>query len=136
MIHTDVPILMLKWIKTKAKLLQLMIIIENVPVCVEYTVTVTIVDPANVSCMLNSVLRPAGLAACHTFHEVYINGEGLCNRMWGSAYHYSTTRENCGVHTIFVKDCINMCVIHPYTLYIGSCAGHVQSFQTIDNLIT
>ena len=36
-------------------------------------------------------------ATCRTFSEVYGNGEGLCNTMWGSAFVYSTDRDNCTV---------------------------------------
>ena len=46
------------------------------------------VDGAN-SCPAN--------ASCVTFEETYGNGEGLCNRMWGSAFVYSTDEDNCTV---------------------------------------
>ena len=39
---------------------------------------------------------PAG-STCRTFREVYGSGEGLCNRMWGTAYRYSTDTDNCTV---------------------------------------
>ena len=34
---------------------------------------------------------------CITFAEMYGDAEGLCNRMWGTAFHYSTDSENCTV---------------------------------------
>ncbi len=36
-------------------------------------------------------------SSCVTFEERYGNGEGLCNRMWGSAFVYSTDEDNCTV---------------------------------------
>ena len=36
---------------------------------------------------------------CRTFAEVYGNAEGLCNRMWGPTYFYSTDKNNCTVMT-------------------------------------
>ena len=43
----------------------------------------------NNTCPVNST--------CVTFSEMYGNGQGLCNRMWGSAFFYSTDRDNCTV---------------------------------------
>ena len=34
---------------------------------------------------------------CRTFREVYENGEGLCNEMFGPTYKYSTDADNCTV---------------------------------------
>lgn len=34
---------------------------------------------------------------CVTFAEMYGNGRGLCNRMWGNAFFYSEDRNNCTV---------------------------------------
>ena len=36
-------------------------------------------------------------STCQTFEEVYGNGEGLCNRMWGDAFFYSEDVNNCTV---------------------------------------
>lgn len=41
------------------------------------------------SCPINST--------CRTFREVYGNGEGLCNEMFGTAYKYSADADNCTV---------------------------------------
>ena len=35
-------------------------------------------------------------SSCVTFEEMYGNGEGLCNRMWGRAFFYETS-DNCTV---------------------------------------
>lgn len=45
-------------------------------------------DGAN-SCPANS--------SCMTFRDMYGNGEGLCNRMWGEAFVYSEDESNCTV---------------------------------------
>jgi len=34
---------------------------------------------------------------CTTFKERYGDAEGMCNRMWGSAFVYSTDTSNCTV---------------------------------------
>ena len=34
---------------------------------------------------------------CRTYREVYGDGRGLCNKIWGSDYVYSTDRDNCTV---------------------------------------
>ena len=36
---------------------------------------------------------------CRTFHEVFGDGKGLCNGLWGDAYTYSTDKDNCTVMT-------------------------------------
>ena len=81
--------------------------IQNVPVCADYCDAwfdackddLTCVEDwladfdyaidGNNSCPANST--------CVTFREMYGNGEGLCNRMWGTAFHYSTDTDNCTV---------------------------------------
>lgn len=83
--------------------------IENVPVCAHYcnawfeacqndsTCVESWLDELNfTSYMSNSC--PAN-SECRSFREVYESGEGLCNRMWGNAYTYSTNMENCTVMT-------------------------------------
>lgn len=81
--------------------------IKNVPVCSDYCdawfdackddftcvedwlADFDYADNGNNSC--------PGESSCVTFREMYDNGEGLCNRMWGSAFFYSTDRDNCTV---------------------------------------
>ena len=81
--------------------------IQNVPVCADYCDSwfeacqddLTCVEDwladfdyavdGNNSCPVNS--------SCITFREMYRNGEGLCNRMWGHAFYYSTNTNNCTV---------------------------------------
>ena len=46
-------------------------------------------DDGNNTCPVNST--------CVTFQEMYGNGKGLCNRMWGDAFYYSTNMDNCTV---------------------------------------
>jgi hypothetical protein len=81
--------------------------IQNVPVCASYCDDwfeackndLTCVEDwladfdyaldGNNSCPVNST--------CVTFEEMYGNAEGLCNRMWGQAFFYSTNTDNCTV---------------------------------------
>ena len=34
---------------------------------------------------------------CMTFEEVFSDGRGLCNRLWGDSYDYSEDEDNCTV---------------------------------------
>ena len=36
-------------------------------------------------------------SSCITFEEMYSSGEGLCNKMWGKAFYYSSNTDNCTV---------------------------------------
>ena len=36
-------------------------------------------------------------STCRTYRVVYRDGRGLCNKIWGSEYAYSTDRDNCTV---------------------------------------
>ncbi len=45
----------------------------------------------NNTCPVNST--------CVTFEEMYRDGQGLCNRMWGNAFVYSEDSSNCTVMT-------------------------------------
>ena len=36
-------------------------------------------------------------STCVTFQQMYGDGRGLCNRMWGRAFFYETNRDNCTV---------------------------------------
>jgi folate receptor len=81
--------------------------IQNVPVCASYCDAwfeacrndFTCVEDwladfdyaldGNNSCPVNS--------SCVTFERMYGNAEGLCNRMWGVAFFYSTDTDNCTV---------------------------------------
>ena len=45
----------------------------------------------NNTCPVNST--------CVTFEEMYGDGQGLCNRMWGDAFAYSEDSSNCTVMT-------------------------------------
>lgn len=38
---------------------------------------------------------PENSKECKTFSEVYKNGEGLCNKMWGDAFVYTKDTGNC-----------------------------------------
>ena len=81
--------------------------IQNVPVCASYCDDwfeackddLTCVEDwladfdyevnGNNSCPANST--------CITFRERYGDGKGLCNKMWGKAFHYSNDTNNCTV---------------------------------------
>ena len=36
-------------------------------------------------------------STCRTYREVYGDGRGLCNKLFGNEYVYSTDRDNCTV---------------------------------------
>ena len=81
--------------------------IQHVPVCASYCdrwfeackndftcvenwlVDFDFAENGNNSCPANS--------QCVTFEQMYGNGSGLCNRMWGNAFFYSENAENCTV---------------------------------------
>ena len=83
--------------------------IQSVPVCADYCdawfeackddltcvedwlADFDFAEDGNNSCPAN--------ATCTTFRERYKNGEGLCNKMWGKAFYYSTNTDNCTVMT-------------------------------------
>ena len=84
--------------------------IQNVPVCADYCDAWFDACRDDLTCVENwledLVLHvtdghgnnscPAN-STCTTFRERYGNGEGLCNRMWGKAFIYSTNMDNCTV---------------------------------------
>ena len=45
---------------------------------------------------MNTCPRPPN-ESCMTFGEVYVDGRGLCNRLWKSTYFYSEDEDNCTV---------------------------------------
>ena len=81
--------------------------IRNVPVCASYCDAwfeacrndLTCVEDwlADFDFALDGVNSCPASSTCITFEEMYGNGEGLCNRMWGEAFIYSTNMNNCTV---------------------------------------
>ena len=80
--------------------------IQGVPVCADYCDAWFEACKDDLTCVENWLadfddengnnICPAD-SACVTFSDMYGNGEVLCNRMWGSAFIYSTNRDNCTV---------------------------------------
>ena len=79
--------------------------IANVPVCAEYCDAWFEACRNDMTCVedwLNDYNYEYGNntcpngSMCVTFEEMYRNGEGLCNRMWGDAFFYETS-DNCTV---------------------------------------
>ena len=84
------------------------IIIMNVPVCMEYCDAWFDACKDDYTCFENwleeyeSALTLTNCSApytCRTFREVYRNGKGLCDTIWGTDYVYSTDPDNCTVMT-------------------------------------
>ena len=68
-------------------------------------------------------------SSCVTFREMYGNGEGLCNRMWGSAFFYSQDEDNC---TVMAFNGTNP----NYRLsFPGSSASHVTFAFTVGFIV-
>ena len=81
--------------------------IQNVPVCADYCDAWFEACRNDLTCVDNWLFDfdfaidgvnscPAN-SSCVTFEQMYGNGEGLCNRMWGVAFFYSTDPDNCTV---------------------------------------
>ena len=81
--------------------------IQNVPVCASYCDAwfeackndLTCVEDwlADFDYALDGVNSCPANSTCLTFEQMYGNAEGLCNRMWGEAFVYSTDTDNCTV---------------------------------------
>ena len=80
--------------------------IQNVPICAEYCDAWFDACQDDLTCFENWLEEydpSLGIAncpapfKCHTFHEVYRDGRGLCDTIWGTVYAYSTDADNCTV---------------------------------------
>ena len=80
--------------------------IRNVPICMDYCDAWFDACKDDRTCFENwleeyedafSLTNCSAPYTCHTFREVYRDGKGLCDRIWGSAFAYSTDADNCTV---------------------------------------
>ena len=81
---------------------------ENIPVCSDYCDAWFDACKDDLTCVedwiadfdfTENVNKCPAEHTCRNFTEVYGNGEGLCNRMWGATFFYSTDKNNCTVMT-------------------------------------
>ena len=84
--------------------------IQGVPVCADYCDAWFEACKDDMTCVeswwtefnfedgSNANSCPDG-STCRTFQDVYRDGEGLCNMIWGDQLIYSTNSENCTVMT-------------------------------------
>ena len=80
--------------------------IENVPICANYCDAWFDACKDDYTCFENWLEEynpflgittcPADFT-CRTFREVYRNGKGLCDTIWGTVYSYSADADNCTV---------------------------------------
>ena len=81
--------------------------IQNVPVCADYCDAWFEACKDDLTCVENWLrdftkdangtnICPIN-SSCITFEEMYSSGEGLCNKMWGKAFYYSSNTDNCTV---------------------------------------
>ena len=81
--------------------------IRNVPVCASYCDAWFEACRNDLTCVedwledFDSTIHGANIcptnSPCVTFEQMYGNAEGLCNKMWGEAFIYSTDTDNCTV---------------------------------------
>lgn len=80
--------------------------IQNVPICAEYCDAWFDACQDDYTCFENwleeydpslGITTCPASHTCRTFHEVYGDGRGLCDTIWGTAYAYSTDADNCTV---------------------------------------
>ena len=80
-------------------------IIMNVPVCADYCDAWFEACKDDLTCvenlfdvfMFDDINFCPQNSTCRTFREVYRDGRGLCNKIWGHEYVYSTDSDNCTV---------------------------------------
>ena len=85
-------------------------IIANVPVCADFCDAWFEACKNDTTCVehwwAEYVFEPGSNlnhcpenSTCRTFEEVYGDGRGLCNKIWGNQIFYSTNRDNCTTMT-------------------------------------
>jgi folate receptor len=80
--------------------------IQNVPICAEYCDAWFDACQDDFTCFENWLEEydpslgittcPASFT-CRTFRDVYRDGRGLCDTIWGTVYAYSADADNCTV---------------------------------------
>ena len=81
--------------------------IQNVPVCADYRDAWFEACKDDLTCVENWLrdftkdvngtnIYPIN-SSCVTFEKMYGSGEGLCNKMWGKVFYYSSDSDNCTV---------------------------------------
>ena len=121
--------------------------IRNVPVCASYCDAWFEACRDDLTCAENWLRDFAKDAngtnicvknsSCITFQEMYGNGEGLCNKMWGEAFYYSSDTDNCTV-MIFDSGMINpnIQLTFPQVLPDVSDNGSIQSTVVYGSVLT
>ena len=81
--------------------------IQNVPVCADYCDAWFEACRNDLTCVdnwledfdfaIDGVNTCPANSQCVTFEQMYGDARGLCNRMWGEAFFYSTDVDNCAV---------------------------------------
>ena len=80
--------------------------IENVPICADYCNAWFNACKDDYTCFENwleeydpslGITTCPDSYTCRTFGEVYRDGKGLCDTIWGTVYSYSTDADNCTV---------------------------------------
>lgn len=87
--------------------------VQNVPVCASYCNEWFEACRSDFTCVenwfdaLNNAIANGsaagincsspGAPACRTFEDIFTDGRGLCNRMWGDTFFYSEDEDNCTV---------------------------------------
>ena len=80
--------------------------VRNVPICMDYCDAWFEACKDDYTCFDNwlesydaaSILTECSAPyTCRTFHEIFKDGKGLCNQLWGDSYVYSTDMDNCTV---------------------------------------
>lgn len=80
--------------------------IQGVPVCSNYCDSWFEACKNDSTCFDNfeeAYINASGMpnncrsSQCRTFREIFVNSKGLCDRLWGPVYKYSTDLNNCTV---------------------------------------
>ena len=80
--------------------------VHNVPICMDYCDAWFDACKDDLTCFENwleeydsatTLTICSAPYTCRTFREVYRNGKGLCDTIWGTLYAYSTDVDNCTV---------------------------------------
>ena len=80
--------------------------VRNVPICMDYCDAWFDACKDDLTCFENwleeyeassTLTNCSAPYTCRTFREVYRDGKGLCDRLWGTSYAYSTDADNCTV---------------------------------------
>ena len=110
--------------------------IQNVPVCADYCdawFEACKYDRTCVENWLDDFAEDANEtnicpmnSNCVTFQDMYGSGKGLCNKMWGKAFYYSSDSDNCTVMA-FNSSVINPNIGLSFPDGVSGTDGSIQS---------